>query len=218
LISLGALALAVWWSRHGQRGAAIFLGTFGALSVWREVTKPGAVLSIFDTGASGNAQVLVDFWWVLVLAVIAVIWLVRHTLTAERAARLLFLLLLTELIRQTSFIESPFSPFLGFAGIGFIAFGIVWDVVTKGFWTNRSTPALPRISRLFLYLGYMLFTVTLINWALTSHDLENLGIFTGNLADIGFGRFGKPLLYAIVAATLAMGAREEHSPILDSRL
>ncbi|MCL5994682.1 MAG: hypothetical protein M1546_01350 [Chloroflexi bacterium] len=85
--------------------------------------------------------------------------------------------------------------------------------VTKGFWTNRSTPTLPRISRLFLYLGYVLFTVTLINWTLTSHDLERLGMFTGNLADVGFGRFGKPLLYAVLAATLALppSTDTEHS-------
>lgn len=204
LISLGSLVAAIFFWRRGRHPSALYLAVFGALSIWRELTKPGAPLGMLGM-STGNTE-LVDFWWMAALTVIALIWLARKQLTPERGARLLLLILITALLRQTSFIESPFSPFLAFAGIGFIAFGIVWDVATKGFWTNRSTPGLPRISRLFLYLGYMLLTVTMINWALTSHNLESLGQFTGNVTDAGFGRFGKPFLYAIIAVTLALPA------------
>jgi hypothetical protein len=204
LISFGSLVAAIFFWRRGKHASALYLAVFGALSIWRELTKPGAPLGMLGM-STGNTE-LVDFWWMAALTVIALLWLARRQLTPERGARLLLLILITALLRQTSFIESPFSPFLAFAGIGFIAFGIVWDVATKGFWTNRSTPGLPRISRLFLYLGYMLLTVTMINWALTSHNLESLAQFTGNVTDAGFGRFGKPFLYAIIAVMLALPA------------
>lgn len=207
LVSVGSLVAAIFFWRSGKRPNALYLAIFGALSIWRELIKPGAPLGMLGV-STGNIE-LVDFWWMAALTIIGLVWLARRQLTPERGARLLLLVLITALLRETSFIESPFSPFLAFAGIGFIAFGIVWDVATKGFWTNRSTPGLPRISRLFLYLGYMLLTVTMINWALTSHNLESLGQFTGNVSDAGFGRFGKPFLYAIIAVTLALPANSK---------
>jgi hypothetical protein len=208
LISVGSLVGAIYFWRRGKRPSALYLAVFGALSIWRELIKPGAPLGML--GVSTGNTAMVDFWWMTVLTVIALFWLARRQLTPERGACLLLLILITALLRQTSFIESPFSPFLAFAGIAFIAFGIVWDVATKGFWTNRSTPGLPRISRLFLYLGYILLTVTMINWALTSHNLDDLGQFTGNVTDAGFGRFGKPFLYAIIAATLALPVNSDN--------
>ena len=54
-----------------------------------------------------------------------------------------------------------------------------------------------RVSRIFLYLGYVLMTVTVINWAAASHDLEAIGRLTGDLGLLGLEAFGKPLLYTI---------------------
>jgi hypothetical protein len=212
VISCGALVAAFFVQRRGRPAGAFYLAVFGGLSIWRELTKPGAPLGLLGV-STGNAE-MVDLWLMAALTAIALVWLARRQLTPERGARLLLVILIIALLRQTSFVESPFSPFLAFAGIGFIAFGIVWDLATKGFWTNHGTPGLPRISRLFLYLGYMLFTVTLINWALTSHNLESLGQFTGNVTDAGFGRFGRPFLYAIIAVTLALPANHKN---LDAR-
>lgn len=218
VVSIAALGVSAWFLRRGLRNIAAYLGIFSALSIWRELTKQGAPLGVFGGASVDNT--LVDFWWVLLLALAALVWQLRQRLHPERGAQLLFLLLLTALIRQTSFIESPFSPILSFAGIGFIAFGIIWDVLTKGFWTNHGTPGLPRVGRLFLYMGYILLTVTMINWALTSHDLATLSQFTGEVADAGFGRFGKPLLYAIIVATLAsplqpaIGEEPSEPPVL----
>jgi len=104
------------------------------------------------------------------------------------------------------FIEDPFSPFLGFTGVGLIAFGIVWDSLRAGFWANHGSPSLPRVSRIFLYLGYLLFSVAVINWAVTSHDILAVDFYTGKAALGGFGLFGKPLIYAIFAITLAWPA------------
>lgn len=109
----------------------------------------------------------------LIFSVLAGWWLARRQLTSERASSLAFLLLVTLLLRQTDFISNRFSPFVDSSGLGFIAFGIVWDALTIGAWANTGNArGLPRVSRIFLYLGYVLLTVTVINWAVASHDLE----------------------------------------------
>ena len=58
-------------------------------------------------------------------------------------------------------------------------------------------------SRIFLYLGYVLMTVTVIHWAVASHDLEAVGRLTGDVGLVGLEAFGKPLLYTIFVVTLA---------------
>lgn len=52
-------------------------------------------------------------------------------------------------------------------------------------------------------LGGAILTVTVINWALASHDLNGLSLLTGNGALVGMERFGRPMPYAIFAAVLA---------------
>lgn len=145
----------------------------------------------------------VDFWWVVIFSAVACFWLVQGRLTEERARRLLLLVLITLLMRQTGFIEDPFSPFLGFTGVGMIALGIVWDALTIGFWANNDSRGLPRVSRILLYLGYVLFSIAVLNWSVASHDISQVDFFTGQAALGGFSLFGKPLIYAIFAVTLA---------------
>ena len=120
---------------------------------------------------------------------------------------LLALILL--LLRQTDFIENPFSPFFGFAGIGFVAFGLAWDALTAGSWANTGTPFLPRAGRIFLYIGYVLLTVTLVNWARTTHNLDFIDQFSGATALLGLNAFGKPLLYLLFPIVLMLPAEEE---------
>ncbi len=198
---------AFWLARRGHRAAALYLGLFGARALWIEATNPGRPLDALLW--RGDAPVL--FWWVMLLAGSGLFWLLRRELTARRAARLLMLFLITVLLEQTDFIENPFSPFLAFAGIGFLAFGVVWDALTAGAWTNDSSPALPRTTRLFLYIGYVLLTVTVVNWALTTHNLETVGRFTGDAALAGLALFGIPLLHAIIVLTL-FGSPTDEEP------
>jgi len=129
--------------------------------------------------------------------------LARRELTPGRASALAFMTLITLLLRQTDFLSNRFSLFVGSGGLGFLAFGIIWDALTIGAWANEGSRGLPRVSRIFLYLGYVLMTVTVINWAVASHDLGEVGRLTGDLGLVGLEAFGKPLLYTIFAVTLA---------------
>ena len=145
-----------------------------------------------------------DLWWSLIVAGVALLWLARGRLTRRRAGHLLFVTIILILLGQTDFISNRFSPFFGFAGIAFLAFGLVWDALTIGAWANVDSRALPRTSRIFLYLGYTLLTVAVVNWAVASHDLAAVGRLTGDVGVVGLDRFGRPMLYAIFAVMLAL--------------
>lgn len=177
---------------------ALYLAAFGLHALWLILTNPGKPFhALYWRGDSP-----VDFWLVLLLAGAGLRWAVRRTLTPGRAAGLLFLLCLTGLIRQTDFIGNRFSPLFASAGLGFLAFGLVWDALTIGTWANQDTPALPRVSRLFLYVGYVLLTVMLINWNLATHNLDGVSQLSGSVALHGFEVFGLPLLYLLFPVIL----------------
>jgi hypothetical protein len=199
LVNIGALILAARLARRGQVALPLYLGVFGMLHLYYKITNPGALLGAFFW----NGPQPVDSWWVILLSLVGVYLLLSKKLSREKAGELFFLLLITFLLRQTNFISSPLSPVFGFAGVGFIAFGVVWDALTSGSWANTSTPGLSRTTRIFLYLGYVILTVTVINWALSTHDLTSLNQLTGNTALVGLDRFGRPLLYAIFILTFS---------------
>jgi hypothetical protein len=175
------------------------------MELWLRLTDSGGPLAFL----TWRDQAQVHGWWVLWVVVVVLVWAVRRTLTPARAGWLLFLLMILVLLDQTDFIEDPFSPFFGFAGISFIAFGIVWDALTAGSWANVETRTLPRTGRIFLYIGYVLLTVTLINWALATHNLDITGRYTGDAALLGLGALGKPLLYLFFPLVLALPTDEE---------
>lgn len=199
IVSGLATIAAIWLIRQDKSTLALYLGIFGLLHLWWETTSPGRLLgSLYWRGSQP-----VDFWWTLVFTLVGIYLFIRRRFDQTNAGICVFLILITQLFRQTDFISSPFSPFLGFAGVGFIAFGIIWDALSSGAWANQDTRALPRVSRIFLYLGYILLTVTIVNWALSAHDLTSLKQYTGDIAMVGFLRYGRPLIYAIFAITLA---------------
>ncbi|HEX2092648.1 MAG TPA: hypothetical protein VHG28_09615 [Longimicrobiaceae bacterium] len=204
VINATALVLAVRMVRRGRRSLALYLGIFGAAHLWYEATHPGRPLAALGW-RGGEPE---DFWWTLSIAAITLAWVVRGRLTRERSVALLGLVTMTWLLRQTDLLDDPYSPlFFGYSGIGFLAFGILWDVLTAGSWANRETDGLPRVSRVLMYVGYVLLTVTVVNWALTSHDLSTVGQFTGDTAMVGLERFGKPILYGVIFLTLGSAFR-----------
>ncbi|MBP6785268.1 MAG: hypothetical protein KA152_15840 [Verrucomicrobiales bacterium] len=200
LFSASMIILSIRLSQKGRRGLALYLGILGALYLWWGATSRGQWLEAFNPSNKQSVEV----WWVILFATATIVWAARRTLTSERITRLVIMLLILTLMRQRDFIENPFSPIFGFAGIAFIAFSLIWDIATSGSWTNAGSPGLPRISRVFLYLGSILLTATLVNWAVTLHDHETIEKFTGGTALVGFDRFGKPLLYSAFAIALAM--------------
>lgn len=162
LITLAAgLALAGLGLRRRNHA----LAAYGAIVAWSHALfwlyQPGRPLAplAFSYGRDVDAVVLIALAsWTLAL-------LARGALTRERAIRLLGLAVLMALFSQPDFLGDPFAPLLGAAGVLFVAFGIAWSVLTGGgAFVKGATEALPRESRLLLYVGYTLLTASLTFW------------------------------------------------------
>jgi hypothetical protein len=198
-VVLGALVITAAYLLVKRRSTpALFIGAVGLHGLWTRLTQDDGLLAFFYW----DGQDPVVLGWLAVVAVVALNWWRRSILDQARVVRLLFAVCLLALVRQTGFIGDPFSPFLGFTGIGLVAFGLAWEMLTAGSWINQDGRWLPHSSRLFLYVGYMLLTITLVNWAVASHDLAGVNLFTGEASMAGFSFLGVPYLFALIPITL----------------
>ena len=137
----------------------------------------------------------VDTIMLLVFTGLTLLWLARRRFTGSLALRLLALALLMAVLNQTAFLDNPFSPLFGFAGVFFLVFGIMWSVLTAGGqFANTNSPGFPRASRLLLYIGYVLLSVSVAHWYLVSHNID-LQIVQSNYNFAGFRTFGLPLAF-----------------------
>jgi hypothetical protein len=100
---------------------------------------------------------------------------------------------------QTGALDSPFHPVFAVTGVTLVVAAIGLDTLTSGSWANDDSRLLPRASRLPLYIGYALFTLTLVAWAAGTHDLSQFDLYTGEAAAGGLRLFGDPLLLTLVA-------------------
>jgi hypothetical protein len=193
-ILIGAGLLLTWL---GTRRGSPSLRTFGLIVAWTQ-------LCTWLTGAYGPLTSLrftyadVDALALVALTAISIVLLATRRLTEGRALRLLAIVVLMALLNQTDFLDNPFSPLFGFAGVAFLAFGIVWNILTAGNgFANADTPGLPRESRLLLYLGYVLLSVSISHWYLISHniDMQNR---QSTVNSLGFLTIGLPLAYLAI--------------------
>jgi hypothetical protein len=205
LIFSAALFLtSLWFAKKGRGTLSLYLGLFGLLDVYYRMTQLGYPLDVLNW--KGDQPV--HFWWFFLIAGIAVFLLIKKQLTKANAVTLFFITFTIFLISQRDFIENPFTIF-GFAGVGFIAFGMLWDMMTNGRWVNQDSPALSRNGRIFLYVGYSLLTAVVVSWTLVTHHHDFLEFVTGDGAMSGFDRFGVPMIYMIFLTALAGMASPE---------
>lgn len=197
------------WRKQTLAGYFIFL--FGQSFLWANLFKPGRLFENFGW----TSDVPVDFWWSMFLLVLTIVWLLKKELTPQRAISLLILTLINTIIfRQTDFAEDPIFGLFQISGTGIIAFGIIWDAVTVGDWANDDTPNLPRESRIYLYLGYVIIALCTIIWAIGQHDHTMINLFTGDGAIAGLRRLGQPMLYMLYPLLLTLP--KDHLPLTDS--
>ncbi|MCU1351136.1 MAG: hypothetical protein JWM05_345 [Acidimicrobiales bacterium] len=194
---VGLLAAPVL-ARRGKRILGLYVGVVAGVLLYQQVTVGW---SHFRALQFTPAQV--DEGWFVVVLGLAAWWAVRGRLTEQRAERLFFVGLLLALIRQREFVSDPFSLVLGFTGIGFVVFGLVWGFLTAGGWANASSRAFPRSSRVFLYLGYSLFGITLLVYFASSHQVATKHLLTSTQPSNGFDLLGMPLVYSLAAVMLA---------------
>jgi hypothetical protein len=158
-VALGVLlvGLALWQARRGRAGLALVLGGAGlmlaALGVrlltgyrWALWLDPDAFVSV-----------------VTVVVVVIGLWLLaRRALSRDRAIGLAAVLALAVLLSVRSVIVDPFGALLGYGGVAFVLFGVIWDFLTGSSWANTDGRRLRQPVRVLLALGYPLLTVTIV--------------------------------------------------------
>jgi hypothetical protein len=213
IVGVGAMAFAWALARRGRPSAALFLAITGGVTVWQYVTSTGRPLAEFESVWSVDHSYL-DLYLVGGIVLLGVYWAATRRLTDLRTQVLLMVLVMTALIAHRDFLENPFDTFFGVAGVALFAFTVVFDLLAVGRWANIDSPALPRTSRLFAYLGFVLFSLVLVNWALVTNDLANVSFFTGQGALRGFQLIGQPMLYGVAVVALTLVVRGD-DPLTD---
>lgn len=206
VLGTGLVVVAGFVARRGDATLAMFLGAVGLAEVIaRSLAElPGVGDLLWD----GPEEL--DVAWTITFVATGLWWAARRRLTEVRAERLLHVLLLGALLRQFGFISDPLAPLLGFAGVGFVVFGLVWGYLTGGGWANGTSDGYPRSTRVFLYVGYSLFSVSLLNWFAVTHSVGELASISDNGA-FGVRTLGYPLLYALF--TLGLSGAGADRPI-----
>ncbi|MCU1432353.1 MAG: hypothetical protein JWP95_1458 [Actinotalea sp.] len=208
-LEVALVVLAVVLVRRGRRLVGLYLAVVGAVGLWRSATTTGAVGPVpWDATAFGwPSEELVTLWWLVAFVAVAAVRAARGALDRTGLLVLLFVAVSTLLAGGAEAVADPFSPFFAGAGIGLVAFALVWDAVTAGHWTNAGSRAFPSLSRILLYIGYVLLSVTIITWVVTTHDLSALSFFTSGAAAVGLDTLARPLLYTIYSVLLVDLAR-----------
>jgi hypothetical protein len=127
--------------------------------------------------------------------IITVARYLRGTLTRLHLHGFLFVTICSALLLNADFLNNPLSPFLGFAGIIFIAIGVIWDVLFGSSWVNNDSAQYPRVVRLFFYLGYCLLMTIVAFWAVLSQQTNLTELLTGEIALHVMHTFAMPLLH-----------------------
>jgi hypothetical protein len=205
VVALLCLPLAFVLVRRQRPALALFVGSVSTVLLWTYITSDGRALEALSTWSAHHE--FVDGAVTVLILGLALFWTVTRRLTDVRVRALLFVVVLVTLIGRFDFLEDPFSTEFAVAGVFVLAFSVMFDMVSIGSWANVDTKGLPRSSRLLLYLGYVIFTLVIVNWALITHDLVQQQVFTGLGAQLGFFMLGRPLLLGVVAVILASTSR-----------
>lgn len=193
-----AIVMGLLTARRGRPAVALYLITLGGNTL--------LFLSVnaVDLRVGWN---LVGSWWAVVFGLVGLFWLWRGHLTTERLLRLLLLSLITlGMYGLGKFYAPAAAGAIGWTFVVFIALGLFWDLLTIGYWANGSSRGLPQLSRIFLYLGFVILCITSLNWSVMALGGSEIEAITQIMAPFGLILLGRPLVFAAFVVTLALPA------------
>ena len=198
-----AILMGIWSARRGHRAVALYLTILGGSTLlFLSIT---AIDLRAGWGATGS-------WWAIIFSLVGLYWLRRGRLTDERLRRLFLLSLITLGIYGLGRFYAPVAEAgsgagtIGWTFVVFTALGLVWDLLTMGYWANGDSRGLPQISRLFLYLGFVIVCITSLNWSVMALGSSEIESITQVMAPFGLIFLGRPLIYATFIITLTLPA------------
>lgn len=201
-----AIVVGILAARRGHRAVALYLTILGGS------TLLFLAVTVIDLRVGWN---VVGSWWAIIFGLAGLYWLWRGRLTTERILRLFLLSLITLGIYGLGKYYVPptgagsDAGTVGWTFVVLIALGLLWDLLTIGYWANGSSSGLPQLSRVFLYLGFVILCITSLDWSVMSLGTSEIEAITQIMAPFGLILLGRPLIYATFVITLALPATSE---------
>jgi hypothetical protein len=157
LLGVLLVVLALRQARRGHGGRALVLGGAGLVLVGLGIRLLTGYRWAFSLDPDALVSVVT-----LVIVVVALVLLARRALSRGRALGLAAVLALAALLSVRSVIVDPFGSLLGYGGVAFVLFGVIWDFLTDSSWANTDGRRIRQPVRVLLALGYPLLTVTIV--------------------------------------------------------
>ena len=193
--------------------------SFVPIGLWAGLAIIGVVLLRRGRPAAGWACLMVGLWGIpdlagrafgnvpplsldladgLVLVGVSVAAAIGWRRMSEGTAlALVCLLVLSGLIATEGDFLTLAAEVLTFSAGAIVVFGIVYSLLTEAPFTGRDGERFPRASRSALFVGYLVLSATILNWALVSHQTD----LTGPIAGRGLFLLGIPLVAWLFAAS-----------------
>lgn len=202
-MTLVGAGLAVWLARRGRRTEAVLVASFAGLACYTFlITRPRTPILPPRTV---EALTSVSAW---VAVVVLVVLLLTRRLTERRLGGVLLALLAGGLYGIRDALDDPVSAVLGFAGLGAVLFGLVWQTLTGAAATRHGSRRLPQSTRVLAYLANSMLAVSSV--AVSSLSREPIGTATpADLQSLGDDVLGTPLLLVAVLLGLWQAVRPE---------
>ena len=169
-------------------------------------TVPQALLlltSQLPNWMSPSFQLSTTAPWLQLTFMVALLWVgARHRFAMERARVLLVVGAVLVLHDLRFILDDPLSWVVGFSSLAVLLFGLTWRLLTDGEFTHADTKALPRTTRVLLYLANAGFACTFLLFSTLIRDTT--GYFDFEIWEsVGDAIFAPPLLTTVVLLGLA---------------
>jgi hypothetical protein len=191
------VGLALRSARRGRPGTGLLLCAV-AVMLWARVVRwaSGGVLNAGD-----GADVLNLLATALLLVLIAG-FLLRRTLTPQRALTLSSALVLSALLGSHDFISDPAGALLGFSGAALVLFGLTWGLLTDSDFANRGSRRFPLPSRVLLVLANVILAIGVLAYTSLTRD-QSVTVNLDAFATLGDEVLGTALMAATFIAVLS---------------
>jgi hypothetical protein len=196
-----AVVVGIMLMRRGQRPFQRELGSgLVVIGAW---TLPTLVMQL------GDFRIGFSTWLMDVLVTLGIAAYTAARWTSLRAGDVVMLLALTVFswltLSQGDWLAAM-GGLLGLSAIVVVVVGVALALVTDAGFTAEASPRLPQSSRVLLFLGYLLFSVTLLHWNQVAHTTS----VTDDSGATGFLLIGIPWAGWLVGRRLV---RLEQQPV-----
>ena len=167
IVAVVLVAVAYRYMTTGRARLAQWSAMFAVVLGVSLLSARGAVLAEWRWSEVGIDRVMLAG-----VVVLAVVHVARRAVTPSFVTHAGSLVVVGALFSQSGFVSDPLGALFGFAGLGFLVFGLVWGFVTGGAEVKSATTPHEATALLVGVLGRSLFSVVVIAWAVAARQTE----------------------------------------------